>query len=89
MSKYLKQIKSLKKISKQNIINNKFLINSDGNIKIYYAPFDFINSKAKIMIVGITPGFQQMLQSFEVINDGKSLKEVKDLSSFKGSMRTT
>ena len=41
------------------------------------------------MIVGITPGYQQMLQSFEVINDGKSLKEVKDLSSFKGSMRTT
>ena len=89
MSIYLKQIKSLNKISKQNIINNKFLINSDGNIKIYYAPFDYINSKAKIMIVGITPGFQQMQQSFEVINDGKSLKEVKDLSSFKGSMRTT
>ena len=89
MSIYLKQIKLLNKISKQNIINNKFLINSNGNIKIYYAPFDFINSKAKIMIVGITPGFQQMLQSFEVINDGKSLKEVKDLSSFKGSMRTT
>jgi len=89
MSKYLKQIKSLKKINKLNILNNKFLINSDGNIKIYYAPFDYINSKAKIMIVGITPGFQQMLQSFEVINDGKSLKEVKDLSSFKGSMRTT
>ena len=88
MSKYLKQIKSLKKISKQNIISNKFLINSEGDIKIYYAPFDYINSKAKIMIVGITPGYQQMLQSFEVINDGKSLKEVKDLSSFKGSMRT-
>jgi hypothetical protein len=29
-----------------------------------------------------------MLQSYEVINQGKSLKEVKDLSSFKGSMRT-
>ncbi len=41
------------------------------------------------MIVGITPGLQQMLQSFEVINQGKSLEEVKDLSSFKGSMRTT
>ena len=44
--------------------------------------------KAKIVIVGITPGLQQMLQSYEVINQGKSLKEVKDLSSFKGSMRT-
>jgi hypothetical protein len=89
MPKYLNQIKALKKINKSNIINSKFLINTENNIKIYYAPFDYINPKAKIMIVGITPGFQQMLQSFEVINEGKSLKEVKDLSSFKGSMRTT
>ena len=89
MSKYLKQIKSLKKINKSNVTNSKFLVNKEGNIKIYYAPFDYINPKAKIMIVGITPGLQQMLQSFEVIKEGKSLKEVKDLSSFKGSMRTT
>ncbi|MDA8833791.1 hypothetical protein N9N51_04085 [Candidatus Pelagibacter bacterium] len=89
MSKYLNQIKALKKINKSIVINNKFLINKEGNIKIYYAPFDYVNSNAKIMIVGITPGLQQMLQSFQVINDGKSLKEVKDLSSFKGSMRTT
>jgi len=88
MPKYLNQIKALKKINKSIVINNKFLINKEGNIKIYYAPFDYVNSKAKIMIVGITPGLQQMLQSYEVINQGKSLKEVKDLSSFKGSMRT-
>ena len=48
-----------------------------------------MNPKAKIVIAGITPGLQQMLQSYEVINQGKSLKEVKDLSSFKGSMRTS
>ena len=89
MPKYLNQIKALKKINKSTIINSKFLIIAENNIKIYYAPFDYVNSKAKIMIVGITPGLQQMLQSFQVINDGKSLKEVKDLSSFKGSMRTT
>jgi hypothetical protein len=89
MPKYLNQIKALKKINKSIITNNKFLINKEGNIKIYYAPFDYVNSKAKIMIVGITPGLQQMLQSFQVINEGKSLKEVKDLSSFKGSMRTS
>ena len=89
MAKFLKQIRSLKKINKSTIINSKFLINTENNIEIYYAPFDYVNPKAKIMIVGITPGFQQMLQSFEVINEGKSLKEVKDLSSFKGSMRTT
>tara|TARA_B100001057_G_scaffold481844_1_gene556361 strand:- start:74 stop:751 length:678 start_codon:yes stop_codon:yes gene_type:complete len=89
MSKFLKQIRSLKKINKSTITSNNFLIKRENNIEIYYAPFDFINLKAKIMIVGITPGFQQMQQSFQVINDGKSLKVVKDLSSFKGSMRTT
>ena len=89
MSKFLKQIRSLKKINKSTITNKNFLIKREDNIEIYYAPFDYINPKAKIMIVGITPGLQQMLQSFEAVNEGRSLKEVKDLSSFKGSMRTT
>ena len=89
MLKFLNQIKSLKKINKSTITNKNFLIKREDNIEIYYAPFDYINSKAKIMIVGITPGLQQMLQSFEAVNEGRSLKEVKDLSSFKGSMRTT
>ena len=88
MSKFFNQIRSLKKINKSTITNKNFLIKREDNIEIYYAPFDYINSKAKIMIVGITPGLQQMLQSFEAVNDGKSLKDVKDLSSFKGSMRT-
>ena len=89
MRNILEKIKSIKEINKSTVTNNKFLLNKEGDLEIYYAPFDYVNSKAKIMIVGITPGLQQMLQSFQVINDGKSLKEVKDLSSFKGSMRTT
>ena len=89
MLKFLNQIRSLKKINKSIITNKNFLIKREDNIEIYYAPFDYINSKAKIMIVGITPGLQQMLQSFEAVKEGRSLKEVKDLSSFKGSMRTT
>ena len=89
MKKNLKQIRSLKNINRTTITNKNFLIKKENNIEIYYAPFDYINSKAKIMIVGITPGLQQMLQSFEAVNEGRSLKEVKDLSSFKGSMRTT
>jgi len=83
------KIRELKKIDTSSIVNKEFLVKKDGNIEIYYAPFDYINSKAKIAIVGITPGLQQMTQSFQAIKDGKSLKEVKDLSSFKGSMRTT
>ena len=85
---YTKRIKKITFINKKKIVSNNFLLKKDLNIKIYYAPFDYINRKAKIMIVGITPGFQQMKESFQAIKQGKSLKEVKDLSSFKGSMRT-
>jgi len=88
MKNLIKQIKLLETINQKNVKDKKFLLEKKKNIEIYYAPFDYINSKAKIVIVGITPGLQQMQQSYEVINQGKSLKEVKDLSSFKGSMRT-
>jgi len=88
MKNLIQQIKLLETINQISVKDKNFLLKKDKNIEIYYAPFDYINSKAKIVIVGITPGLQQMLQSYEVINQGKSLKEVKDLSSFKGSMRT-
>ena len=88
MKNLIQQIKLIETINQKNVKDKKFLLEKEKNIEIYYAPFDYINSKAKIVIVGITPGLQQMLQSYEVINQGKSLKEVKDLSSFKGSMRT-
>jgi len=89
MKNLIQHIKKLETVNPKSIKDKIFLLEKEKNIEIYYAPFDFINLKAQIMIVGITPGFQQMLQSFQVINDGKSLKEVKDLSSFKGSMRTS
>ena len=89
MKNLIKQIKLLKTINQKSVKDKKFLLEKEKNIEIYYAPFDYINSKAKIVIVGITPGLQQMLQSYEVIMQRKSLKEVKDLSSFKGSMRTS
>ena len=88
MKNLIQQIKLIETINQKNIKDKKFLLEKEKNIEIYYAPFDYINTKAKIVIAGITPGLQQMLQSYEVINQGKSLKEVKDLSSFKGSMRT-
>ena len=61
MSKLFKQIRSLKKIDKSTITNKNFLNKREHNIEIYYKVFDYINSKVKIMIVGITPGLQQML----------------------------
>ncbi|MCH1960393.1 hypothetical protein [Romboutsia hominis] len=49
------------KYEKNELLIDDLLVEKNGNIEIYYAPHnDYLNSKAKIFIIGITPGFQQM-----------------------------
>ncbi len=49
------------KYVKDELLIDDFLIERDGNIEVYYAPHnEYLNSKAKVFIIGITPGFQQM-----------------------------
>ncbi|ODG90356.1 hypothetical protein BED47_12680 [Gottfriedia luciferensis] len=77
--------------------SEKFLVDKDEkkNLEIYYAPFEYINERAKVIIVGITPGLHQMKQSYstvislkdEVMDDEEILHEVKKNSSFEGPMR--
>lgn len=61
---YIEAIKELpikNKYSKEELLINDFLIQKEGKVEIYYAPHnEYINPKAKVFIVGITPGFQQM-----------------------------
>tara|TARA_Y100001935_G_scaffold254512_1_gene263787 strand:+ start:103 stop:825 length:723 start_codon:yes stop_codon:yes gene_type:complete len=92
------QLKNEKKnveLSQKILLRNDYLIKKEGVLEIYYAPFEYINSQASVIIVGITPGWQQMLDSFSVaiesIHNGLSkdevLRNVKKRSSFAGSMR--
>jgi hypothetical protein len=79
------------------LISEQFLLDKDEKkkIEIYYAPFEYVNEQAKIVIVGITPGLHQMKKSFstvldvkdQLIDDEKILHEVKKRSSFEGPMR--
>lgn len=63
----------------------------------YYAPFDYVNRDAKIVIIGITPGRTQMNQTLraavKAVRAGasfeSSLRSVKAAGSFSGQMRET
>jgi hypothetical protein len=63
---------------------------------MYFAPFDYINYKAKIIIIGITPGFSQMEIAIKYIKNNLSSNEtynnisknVKEYAAFAGQMRT-
>ena len=57
----IKKLPIKDKYLKNEILIEDFLIDKENNIEIYYAPHnEYLNPKAKIFIVGITPGFQQM-----------------------------
>ena len=96
-SKYQDQIKKLPwTLSKEDIINNQFKLSEEGKLSLYYAPHnEYQNIAAKIIIVGICPGWTQTKEAYleakkclenklpqEVI-----LKRCKMSARFAGSMR--
>lgn len=84
------------KYDKKEILINDFLIEKEKDIEIYYSPHnEYINSKAMVFIVGITPGFQQMSiaisaarRELENSNDIEEIQyKCKDAGRFGGSLR--
>ncbi len=88
-------ISNLQFIDKSILLNKDLILEEDKGIKIYYAPFEYINKDAKIIIIGITPGFTQMQISYRELVKGinnnltdlQILQNVKKEASFAGVMR--
>lgn len=72
--------------------NPSLLIGKSEKHSLYYIPFEYVNPKAKLVIVGITPGPSQMQGAYEqtklMLQYGKHadeiLFEVKRLYAFSG-----
>ncbi len=95
-NKYCDEIKKLNNFEKEDILNKKFELFKKNNMEIYYAPHnEIVNEKAKIFIVGITPGWTQTSIAYKTAHDGlvnkldyeTIKKECKRNSRFAGSMR--
>lgn len=56
----------LKSPSAPIIRDQRLLLEADGDVAVYYAPFEYINPEAKIVLVGITPGPTQMVNANNV-----------------------
>ena len=48
------------RLTREQLQGPEFLLHQAGRLAIYYAPFDYVNPQAKVVLVGITPGFRQM-----------------------------
>lgn len=53
----------LKSESPPVVRDGRLLMDSDEDVSIYYAPFEYINPAARIVLVGITPGPTQMVNA--------------------------
>ncbi len=67
----------------------------ENNLSVYYSPFDWVNTKAKVVIMGITPGKTQAVNALKAFKlarlSGQSIDEAhriaKQTGAFSGSLR--
>ena len=92
----IKKLPIKDKYKKDELLIKDLLIEKDKNIEIYYAPHnEYINPKAKVFIVGITPGFFQMstaiAEARKGFENGSSIEEIqyacKKAGRFSGVIR--
>lgn len=97
IEKYKPFIESLPpgSLSKEQLFVKQLLLHEEQDMSIYYVPYEYVNTAAKVMIIGITPGFTQMEVAIrsarEDLVNGVSYdlidQRAKKLASFAGSMR--
>ena len=73
------QIKSLstEQINKDFLVNSNLCISKDERYRIVYTPFEYVNKKSKIVLIGITPGQTQLINAYEAVIENKAEKEIK------------
>ena len=71
----------------------ELLLASEGNLQTFYAPFDHINTSARIVICGITPGLQQtrlaLDEARQQLRQGASIEHAKQAAKETGSFAGT
>jgi hypothetical protein len=92
---YIAALPSRDSLTKDDLLVSTFLLHKENGIEIYYAPFDYVNENAKLILIGITPGWTQVEIAYRFakwgLQQGMSPREVcayaKQQASFAGPMR--
>lgn len=78
-----------------DLLCERFRLQAEGLVEVYYTPFDHINEAARVTLVGITPGWHQMRLAYAVARDllryglphDAVLARVSSSAGFSGPMR--
>ncbi len=94
----MQKFESDNKRSIAELLTPKFHLYTDRKLSIYYAPLGYVRRKARVALVGLTPGWQQMELSHRLAaelladpgigqNTPVVMSEIKRRMSFAGPMR--
>lgn len=93
---WIKQLPEVPLYQAEQLQVDDLCLYRDARIEMYYAPTDYLNTKARLVILGITPGWRQMeifvRTARERLLSGSEaeevLREARLAAAFAGSMRT-
>jgi hypothetical protein len=83
-------------LSKDDLLVDDFLMERNGKLEMYYTPHnEYINPSAKVVIIGLTPGWTQMRIAIqeakagleEGLSDEDVCRKAKEAARFAGTMR--
>jgi hypothetical protein len=83
-SEFAKEIRNLSPTGPTERELQTFLLDDSGKIRVYYAPFDWINAGARLIVVGITPGKDSMLEAFRAATSSLRSSETLEEASKRG-----
>ena len=77
------------------VTSESFNLARDGNLRVQWAPIEYVPPSARLAIVGITPGRQQANNALRAFQDAiaeghsreEALRQAKFIASFSGGMR--
>lgn len=78
-----------------NPLASTLLVAEDGPLSVYYAPFEWVNPQARVVLVGITPGKVQAANALAEAqralltgaSSSEALRRAKQTGAFSGAMR--
>lgn len=85
-----------RELNREDLLTENFLMYQSGRLEMFYAPHnEYLNPAAKIMVVGLTPGWTQMSTAIqearkaalEDSSDEDLCRRAKEAASFAGPMR--
>ncbi len=68
---------------------NELLIDSQDNLDVFFSPFEHVNTHARVVLVGISPGATQAnnanVKAMELLNAGETLDVVSEKAKLTGA----